>query len=691
LVPTVAVVDYGEQFNKLDKISEQYDDTYYFNHLIYLKNLKENTTYYYRYRALDRKGKVITSSVKSFKTKSFSDSGVIKVPDDLQQKQAPYKLACEQNKKYVLTQDIIAQTQGILLSGHNCNFDLDGHTIIYDEGKPKVISTSWSDYAYNNETTAGIKAELWNYTNYVIRNGIIKQGKNGGSGIGGTGFNPIALQHSGGLSDIQGVTLEFYGNSINGVIQTNGKIFSHNVLYDKGWAIDDRHAQIKAVSDFKTCNKQDTVCAEVAYNSLRRFRQSGFAGAEGSNIHHNELYMDSFATNSFGIGNASNSKSEYNKIFGLGYAPNGLGNGGEGCIVSNNLIYINCYAPERRTDQNGNDEYGRDSAISGIRYTNYGSNPASNQIYENNTIVLKAYNGCSQARGLWISNGTDDMNNIIRNNTIKVEAMPGNLKSGTPPDDYYNNNVNWVLSPITGTGPTDLDIFTDDGSGILTAPIYPSESNRIYNDNIPSPIIFSNNHLIGNVQLITLGEGYGILGNAWFYNTKLERINHDDSFFAPIRLGFWCWNTFGNRMVDNILLGNMTENDLTPRFLGGAGYMDIRYGVSKQISVFDENGESLKNAELHIKFPDGYFDKVTTDNNGRVNIDWLQIKQVKAGSCQDGTCGVGCGEGSGHSGTFQGTPTKIEYSELTIGTADGKLSVTYPKSYLSGSGRIDLK
>ncbi|MDR2411215.1 MAG: hypothetical protein LBD88_01025 [Candidatus Peribacteria bacterium] len=66
----------------------------------------------------------------------------------------------------------------------------------------------------------------------------------------------------------------------------------------------------------------------------------------------------------------------------------------------------------------------RSSSIAGMRVTNYYGEEFKNMLYENNTIVLKAENGCYLARGIWTTNGTLDSNIVYKNNTIKVEAMP---------------------------------------------------------------------------------------------------------------------------------------------------------------------------------------------------------------------------------------------------------------------------
>jgi hypothetical protein len=90
----------------------------------------------------------------------------------------------------------------------------------------------------------GIRAGLWNFVNAKIYNGIIKQGKNGG-----TGFYPLFLNHMGAetKNEVAGITIDYYGDSTPGMVTGNGETH-HNVVYDRGSGISDRHMGIRAIS-----------------------------------------------------------------------------------------------------------------------------------------------------------------------------------------------------------------------------------------------------------------------------------------------------------------------------------------------------------------------------------------------------------------------------------------------------------
>jgi hypothetical protein len=262
--------------------------------------------------------------------------------------------------------------------------------------------------------------------------------------------------------------------------------------------------------------------------------------------------------------------------------------------------------------------------------------------YENNTVVLKAEDGCVQARGIWSFNSVNNKNIVYRRNTIKVEAMPGNLKNpemgvsaeNINPKAYYNGEVNYALAAVT---------FSERAEN-------PAEGAPI-----PDPIIFEDNHLIGNVNLVAIGEGYGICNSVWMYRTKLEKIEHDSEFFRPVRLGFWYWDTWNNRMIDSECIG-FDEAEITPFFFGGDGKMDIHYGESKTLAFKNRNGTPLGNRNITLTAPDDdYSQTLRTDANGRVSFDLLTVRHFKHGNSQE-------------PGGVAGDPTQVDYLRYVFST-----------------------
>jgi hypothetical protein len=576
-LPSVSVVEYGE--TKAYGERTEVSDSYYYQHLHHIKGLRANTTYHFRYRVQDADGVVAVSEDHSFTTLGYSEE-VIRIPEDMEGG-APFTIS--RSGKYVLTQDLDAQTLGINIRANDVTIDLDGHTLTYDIGTPKVTGASWDQYAYNEEASFGIRAGLWNYLNAKVYNGVIRQGRNGGKGFIGIGFNPLFLNHMGAATqnEVAGVLVDYYGDSVTGMVAGSGRVH-HNVIVDRGSVIDDRHQGIKALTV-----TGDSPGNEVAYNSIRRFRHQGIRG--GAAIHHNELYSDSFDTNSFMLVAQQGGRIEDNKLFGTGYNPIGIG-WSEDLLVRRNFIYLHATAPSLRSD-----EYDRLSGVAGVRLTIYDKNfPVSNILYEDNTIVVKAWAECFAARGIWTWSG-NARNIVYRRNTVKSEVISEEA-------DFLN-----FSSAMTAV----------DVNGNSEAPL----------DEVAWPMIFEDNRLIGNMNLITFGSSYGIGSGAWFYRTRMERLRRLDDHFAPVRLGYWYWNTHSNRLIDTDT-GEGVSLD-APAFHGSDGFMEVSIGESRELLFADGEGAPVGNTPVRVSFGASRSFEVKTDPGGRVSFDMLLVQHLK--------------------------------------------------------------
>ncbi|MDR2411214.1 MAG: hypothetical protein LBD88_01020 [Candidatus Peribacteria bacterium] len=76
-------------------------------------------------------------------------------------------------------------------------------------------------------------------------------------------------------NEIAGVTIDYYSDSTPGIRAGIGETH-HNVVYDRGFEIADRHSGIRAISAGAE--------SVVKYNSIRRFRHRGIDTGEGSQV-----------------------------------------------------------------------------------------------------------------------------------------------------------------------------------------------------------------------------------------------------------------------------------------------------------------------------------------------------------------------------------------------------------------------
>ncbi|MDR2110144.1 MAG: hypothetical protein LBP32_02430 [Spirochaetaceae bacterium] len=618
-LPVISVIEYGETtaYGSSTGVSE----SYFYNHLHYLKNLQEGTTYHYRVIIQDKNGAAIALPGRTFTAKTFT-------AEVKQLRQGDFTHTVEGSNTprpglwitepgvYVLMEDITSDGLGINVKSHNVTIDLNGYTLTYDNGVTGFNETSGGQY--NESGSWGIRDGLWNFTNVKVYNGVIKQGATGSTFRG-----PLFLFHMGlTQNEVAGLTADYHGPQTPGMYTNNGYIH-HNLIYDRGGIVTDRHGAVRALAARPG--------AEVAYNSLRRFRQRGIDDA--TFVHDNELYCDSFATNSFALGGGDNAVLKNNKIFGMGYHPIGIG-WGNNIHIKDNFIYLWVFAPTHRSE-----EYGRSSSAAGMRVTNLDNRPFENLLVEGNYIVLKVTDHNTGARGIWTTNGAPDKNILYRHNTVKVEALPGNLDPVGNGDNlynlYYNGDVNNVIAAVTVQGSAWTAVET------------------------PDALVFEDNRFISNVNHIIIGEGYGIGSGARFYRSTLEKLNNgEDSgkFFAPVRLGFWYWNTFGNRLIDTKLVG-ITEEEMIPDFYGGTGKMEVFYGERKTFRFVDGSGRPLARKAVTLSMPEGGITQtLQTDAEGRADFDILSVRYFKYGNSLE-------------NGGVPGTPERTGYQHYVFSAA----------------------
>jgi hypothetical protein len=162
------------------------------------------------------------------------------------------------------------------------------------------------------------------------------------------------------------------------------------------------------------------------------------------------------------------------------------------------------------------------------------------------------------------------------------------------------------------------------------------------------------------------------------YRTRLEKIDHDSEFFHPVRLGFWFWDTWNNRMVDTEHSG-ISEREMTPFFFGGAGRMEMRYGVSKTLTVKDRNGALLANREITLTTTpdDSHTQLLRTDAAGRLTFDLLTVRHYKFGNSLE-------------DGGIPGTPSRTDYRQY-IFSVPGYRPVSISPAQLKGSDTLTLE
>jgi hypothetical protein len=277
-------------------------------------------------------------------------------------------------------------------------------------------------------------------------------------------------------------------------------------------------------------------------------RHRGINGANDCEIHHNEVHLDSYATNAFGVMlyRCANASAHDNYVLGGGYHAIGIGtvSGCSNVKVFDNHIELAGTEPSDRWP-----EYGKMSGMNGVRVTWGGENLE----YSGNTIIVMGAGG-SKLRGTWFSSAGDVRNLVFRHNTVRVVAEDENTQA-------------WAIAVC----------------GDYNSPEHP-------------PVVYRDNTIISNTCNVRLGESYGLGRNAHFISNTFVREGRDPRY-ATVRIGYWNKPTTGHVFLDN-------------RFEGGAGLDHVRFEAAGpreftvqwtvEVTVQDQNAKPLPGADVTI-------------------------------------------------------------------------------------------
>jgi hypothetical protein len=355
----------------------------HWTHFHRVTGLEPGREYFFRMVCLGTDGKEVRSERKTFATKRLK--GVVRLPDDLGE--GPYVLD-RKDATYVLTKDLTLPLGGLEIRAAGITLDMDGHTLVYND-KAAARPAEWSERAYKSEGhDFGINVTARGHVR--VLNGVIRQGRGNSAGTAvGVGCNP--LYSRGGSVELAGVEVVWAGRDISGLFfhWQGGSHVHHCVMEDKGSGITNRHQAISTIDG--------NAWGSYHHNLVKRTRQQGLMGA--ARALHNEIYVDSCATNAFGIVGSARSPQPveiaHNRIIGIGEHPVGIAMFKAykpGTAVHHNLVEVKCTRSGR--------EYGYTG--SACFRTTWG---ADNLDVHENTFIAHAdvYGGkVAKARAVWV-------------------------------------------------------------------------------------------------------------------------------------------------------------------------------------------------------------------------------------------------------------------------------------------------
>jgi hypothetical protein len=435
-LPAVSHIEYGPNASYGNSTSPS--DRRYYQHLHHLTGLTPGDTYHYRAVLKDEHGNIVRGPNRTATPELVE--GAIRIPDDLAG--PPYTLDTP-HAYYLVTSDLVAPWRAFEVTADSLILDLGGHTVTYNPDTLIIEPMDW-----------------WSY-------------------VGVAGFGVRSMKHD--------VAFDYGGSQMCGLYLSYPgprNVIHHNVFVDRGLEVPNRHG----LGSMSVALVGAVANVEVHNNLVKRTRQNAL---NGRLIHDNEIYVDSHATNSSGIISLSDNREGFgNKIFGTGYHVYGIG-WGRNNWWHQNFIHLVGQGPDFRYD-----EYGNQESLNGIRLTQYGGGTydLSDSIVENNLVLISggacSIDGeCTQARGLQYQSDPYVVNNVIRDNTIKV---------------------------VMG------DVVTQ-AAAVVTQGIF----NRCGTE---APLDYINNRLISNIANVRIGDYAGAGCNHRFFGNEFVRVGDRDDY-----------------------------------------------------------------------------------------------------------------------------------------------------------------
>jgi len=544
-LPAKTYLEYGETARYGKRTPEP--ERHFAIHVLTLRGLDVERTYHYRVVATDERGNTIRSADATFTTKRIP--GAIHVPGDLGR--PPYTLD-KANATYVLTDDVRSDGTGVFLAGPGITLDLNGHTVTYDEKRD--TSRAGACGIRGAKRRQGL-----NLARARVLNGTIRRGRGNSTtrrmydDLYGAMFfyGPQELE-------IAGITIDYDGAQVVALIWINRgrkNDIHHNVFLDRATTLSDRHIGMDSTSLALENSK-------VHHNLVKRTRHRGLkCGGEDTELCYNEVYIDSWATNSYGLWVGDKAAGHHNRVFGSGFHPIGLM---LGYINAKNRTYHSNYIQMQAVARSeivkrwtGGDRPGAEAGSAGERGITPAcglrlqKGPQEDITFTDNVIVCKASGERALTRGMFLVPTNGVRNVTIRNNTVKLIIE----------DDQADG---WAIAGLGARG---------------------------------EQITLEGNTIISNRTNVRFGDPYSVGGTYRFVANKLVRIGRDPRY-RTIRIGERRGPTSGHVFLDTVFEGGAGIDRVSFEGRGERDFtlewtLTVRTAPGARVTVTDANGKEV--------------------------------------------------------------------------------------------------
>jgi hypothetical protein len=505
-LPAKSYVEYGKTAEYGQRTPEP--ERHFYVNVRYLRGLERDTTYHYRLVSVDERGNKVASADKTFTT--ARPEGAIVIPGDMEG--PPYVL--KEKGTYLLTADIIADGSAFEIRGDDIILDLNGHTVVYNNKSIEVTGKSFKNWV--DKSAFGVLMEK--AQNFQLFNGTIRQGAGNDPACGiSIGFSPFHGEGAGGHKEFAGVTIEFGADQMIGINyhwSRGSTNIHHCVFVDHGSKVSNRHG-----GGCRAARLDGKQTGEMHHNLVKRTRQMGLAGAD--KLYNNEVYVDSFSTNSFALQIAAEGGRGYNnRVFATGFNPYGFGWGKKDWKAYDNFIHM----VGQDTSKRWGERWGDVNMLAGMRVTNYskGGQEREDLEYYGNVIVMEGKEDC-EIRAVEFFSDETIKNLNFHDNIVKAIAL----------DDQT------------------VRVACVDAQGHFR------KENTL-------PVFYRNNTFISNRHMVRFGDDYGKGNNHQFINNRFIKVGEDHPMFSTFYFGGGYWN-YGHVIRDCT-------------FEGGAEPMDVHWG-----------------------------------------------------------------------------------------------------------------
>jgi len=526
-LPAKTYVEYGPstRYGMKTPVPERFFSV----HVHYLHGLAAGRTYHCRAVSTDERGKKVVSRDVTFQTKRTP--GTIRVPGDLGR--PPYTLD-KAGATYVVTADISSDGTAFFLAASNVKLDLNGHTVTYDCKKDTSRSGACG--------VRGAKRGGGNLRGLKILNGVIRRGK-GGSTTGRMYddlYGPVFFYRPSGM-EMAGITFDYEGEQVLALVWINGGAgndLHHNVFLDRSTKLINRHVGV----DMTMLQFADS---KVHHNLVKRTRHRGLkCGGKGTELYANEVYIDSWATNSYGLWVNDDAVGHHNRVYGSGFHPIGLM---LGYVKARNRRYHSNYIQmqavpradivDRWTGGQGGGT-GGSTGMDGITPAvglRLQKGPQDGIEFSSNVLVCKAYGEKALTRGMFLVPMSGVKNVVIKDNVIKVLVQ----------DDKADG---WAIAGLGSRGEN---------------------------------ITLEGNRIISNICNVRFGDPYGIGGTYRFLSNTFVKVGRHPRY-KTVRIGYWNKPTSGHEFIDSRFEGGAGMDSVS---FEGTGERDLSVGWSLDVKT----------------------------------------------------------------------------------------------------------